>query len=209
MKKPHCISVLSRSGWMEEHFFVLSGDWRCLDDGKWDFVIDKQTMARVVLLTPGMQLSELTSVVAVEFGTTSQVASTVLSYWPGQGKDPGSENNTPPVLLTNDGSFRIFMSRLSLNKVLHLFANFSSYVGGIASTSTGNDVGYHTPEVLNKRHRSDFFSKITESFESGKIIKLLRKSARQVLKPNQEHLTAKTLSKKVATSFSVLTSSAI
>lgn len=34
-------SSCSRSVWMEEHCFVLCGDWHCCDDGMWDFFIDK------------------------------------------------------------------------------------------------------------------------------------------------------------------------
>lgn len=89
---------------MDEHCFVICGDWRCCRGGNCNFVIDKQMMARVVFVKKGMKLSDIGVAVAVEFGFSGISGETILSYWPAQGRETVVGNKTPHVLLSSDGS---------------------------------------------------------------------------------------------------------
>lgn len=44
---------------MDDQCLVLSGDWVCGDEGKWDFVIEKNQMGRMVEIHPGLGFKEL------------------------------------------------------------------------------------------------------------------------------------------------------
>lgn len=52
---------------MDEQCLVLSGDWVCGDGGKWDFVIEKRRMGRMVAVYEGIGFQELKRNVLREF----------------------------------------------------------------------------------------------------------------------------------------------
>ncbi|VVB02083.1 unnamed protein product [Arabis nemorensis] len=146
---------------MEVHCFVLCGNWTFQDDGSWDFVIDKQRMARVVHVPPQINLAELTNVVVSEFGFRSNTGSVDLSFWPSQGKDLSPANQHPPVILSTNSSLAFFLSSLCLNRDLTLFVSFKG--DSVLVTSSY----FKTPDIAKKRqHHDNFFGKITESFQT-------------------------------------------
>ena len=61
---------------------VMCGEWVCDNGGKWDFVLDKRQMARLVPLYEGMSLRELQGNVLREFGVKEGLFVVTLSYWP-------------------------------------------------------------------------------------------------------------------------------
>ncbi|VVB08523.1 unnamed protein product [Arabis nemorensis] len=129
---------------MEDHCFVLCGDWRCCDDGKWDFVIDKQRMSRVIRISLDMKLTEVKDVGVSEFGVSKNPSSMMLSFWPSQGKEDAPTNKTPHVLLTTDVS-----------------------LCSTGTTTIAEVSHFKTPEVPNKGSgKENFFEKITESFQT-------------------------------------------
>ena len=44
---------------MDEQCLLLSGDWVCVEGGKWDFVIEKHHMGRMVQIYEGIGCSKL------------------------------------------------------------------------------------------------------------------------------------------------------
>lgn len=82
---------------MEEQCLVICGDWRCLDDGLWEFIIDKSKMSRVVSIREDMNIEELKKRVVGEFFVLRPAGLTVsLSYWPPNSKELATGITTPP-----------------------------------------------------------------------------------------------------------------
>ncbi|KAF3516365.1 hypothetical protein DY000_02062795 [Brassica cretica] len=92
-----------RIGDMDEQCLVLSGDWVCGDGGKWDFVIEKRRMGRMVAVYEGIGFQELKRNVLREFKMDEAQFSVTLSYWPPTSLELATGIRTPPVLVTSDG----------------------------------------------------------------------------------------------------------
>ncbi|KAH0936535.1 hypothetical protein HID58_013652 [Brassica napus] len=89
---------------MDEQCLVLSGDWVCVEGGKWDFVIEKHHMGRMVQIYEGIGCSKLEgNVLHFELATGIR---------------------TPPVLITSDGAIRYFCQHLKVKGWMNLFAKF-------------------------------------------------------------------------------------
>lgn len=83
---------------------VIPGEWSSAD-GRWNFIIDKDKMSRIVHVRPGMNLFELKTNVMKEFFIETEIgAPPVLSYWPPNTKELLTGVTTPPVIMTNDGA---------------------------------------------------------------------------------------------------------
>ncbi|CAA7051950.1 unnamed protein product [Microthlaspi erraticum] len=140
---------------MAEHCMVISGEWRSLPDGKWDFVIDKQRMSQVVAFEDGMSIDELKKNVIREFiadgGSEIDVE---LSYWPPNTHELATGITTPPVIVTSGASISYFCKHFRVKNSMNLFANFGKRV---ISTSLpvgkGFSDGYTTPMPTTKRAR--------------------------------------------------------
>lgn len=142
---------------------VIAGEWVCGVDGKWDFVIDKQQMSRMVPFHDGITLSQLEHNVMKEFSIGGNVGSVALSYWPPTTLELVTGIRTPPVLLTNEGAVRYFCKHMKVGAPLNLFANFDVAQGG-SHRSRQDDRGdeFRTPAQAMKRKMFD------EGWSSGK-----------------------------------------
>ncbi|CAH8313373.1 unnamed protein product [Eruca vesicaria subsp. sativa] len=72
--------ILTRKVSMDEQCLVLSGDWVCGDGGKWDFMIEKNQMGRMVRISEGMGFKELETNVFDEFKVDKGCFHVSLSY---------------------------------------------------------------------------------------------------------------------------------
>ncbi|KAH0892562.1 hypothetical protein HID58_054991, partial [Brassica napus] len=111
-------------GAMEDQCMVMCGEWVCDNGGKWDFVLDKRQMARLVPLYEGMSLFELQRNVLREFCVEEGLFVAALSYWPPSNLELDTGIKTPPVLLTNDGGIRYFLQHLRVKGAMNLFVKF-------------------------------------------------------------------------------------
>ncbi|KAG2330133.1 hypothetical protein Bca52824_001313 [Brassica carinata] len=109
---------------MEEHCMVICGDWVCGSGNKWDFVIDKNKLARVVRLYDGIGLLELQESVLREFKLDGGKYEASLTYWPPSSSELATGITTPPVLLTNDGVISFFIQHLRVKGAMNLFVRF-------------------------------------------------------------------------------------
>ncbi|KAH0869118.1 hypothetical protein HID58_076140, partial [Brassica napus] len=131
-------------GAMEDQCMVMCGEWVCDNGGKWDFVLDKRQMARLIPLYEGMSLRELQGNVLREFGVEEGLFVAALSYWPPSSLELATGIKTPPVLLTSDGALRYFLQHLRVKRGMNLFVRFER-------SSTDNDfvddsgMGFVTP----------------------------------------------------------------
>ncbi|CAH2046394.1 unnamed protein product [Thlaspi arvense] len=152
---------------MDEHCLVMCGKWISGDDRKWDFIIDKQMMSRVVQLSEHMGLIELKESVLREFYGEGVVAiSPSLSYWPLNNMELATGKTTPPVLVTNTGAISFFFKHLRAERRMNMFVSFSSDAGsdGLrADLSKDND--YITPAQPKKRQ--NIFQNQNEPTRSG------------------------------------------
>lgn len=103
---------------------VMCGEWVCGDGGKWDFVIDKQQMARLVTLYDGIGLMELQANVLREFGVEDCLFVASLSYWAPSSLETATGINTPPVLITSDGAIKYFLQHLRAKGNINMFVRF-------------------------------------------------------------------------------------
>ncbi|CAH2034697.1 unnamed protein product [Thlaspi arvense] len=104
---------------MEEHCLVIAGEWLCGKNAKWDFVVDKQRMSRVVLMREDMKICDLTAEVLKEFCIVGVSQETmVLSYWPPNTNELATRIKTPPVVDS-----------------MNLFATFDILSGAIGYTT--------------------------------------------------------------------------
>ncbi|CAA7022924.1 unnamed protein product [Microthlaspi erraticum] len=140
---------------MGDHCMVISGEWKCSPEGKWDFVIDKQRMSRVVSFQDGMTIDELKRNVFGEFFADGGCGMVVdLSYWPPNTNELATGITTPPVMVTSSPSISYFCKHYSVKRSMNLFATF-----GKRPTSTPlADVGvpsdsFTTPKPTMKRSR--------------------------------------------------------
>ncbi|CAG7877747.1 unnamed protein product [Brassica rapa] len=111
---------------MDEMCMVMCGAWLCGSDGKWEFVVDKTKMARMIPVHEALTIKEIESLVFAEFKKSEASFNLALSYWPPDSKDLATGIKTPPVLLTNDGALRYFFTHMKVTGSLNLFATFES-----------------------------------------------------------------------------------
>ncbi|CDY24727.1 BnaC04g13320D [Brassica napus] len=128
---------------MDEMCLVMCGGWVCGSDGKWEFVVEKKRMARMV---------------AVEYGVS-------LSYWPPDSLELATGIKTPPVVLTSDGALKYFFTHMKVKGSMNLFATFESLGGDVFEASESKSVGFDTP-VMNKKHGGSLFGRKGENVSS-------------------------------------------
>ncbi|KAL0847258.1 hypothetical protein Bca101_020504 [Brassica carinata] len=113
---------------MEDHCMVMCGEWSCGDGGKWDFVLDKHQMARLVTLYEGISLKEVQGSVLREFGVDEGLFDASLSYWPPSSLELATGIKTPPVLVTSDVVIKYFLQHLRVKGAMNLFVRFDRKV---------------------------------------------------------------------------------
>ncbi|CAA7044422.1 unnamed protein product [Microthlaspi erraticum] len=140
---------------MGDHCMVISGEWKFLPDGKWDFVIDKQRMSRVVSFENGMSIGDLRKNVLQEFfadgGSDINVE---LSYWPPNTTELATGITTPPVMVTNGAAISYFCKHYSVKNAMNLFATFVKRGTSQSAAEPGGSFdGFTTPKPPLKRTR--------------------------------------------------------
>lgn len=136
---------------MDEMCMVMCGAWLCGSDGKWEFVVDKTKMARMIPVHEALTIKEIESLVFAEFKKSEASFNLALSYWPPDSKDLATGIKTPPVLLTNDGALRYFFTHMKVTGSLNLFATFESL--GYCTAAPDMDV-FETPRCSAKQRQS-------------------------------------------------------
>ncbi|KAF2598537.1 hypothetical protein F2Q68_00007839 [Brassica cretica] len=136
---------------MDEMCMVMCGAWLCGSDGKWEFVVDKSNMARMIPVHEALTIKEIESRVFAEFKKSETSFNVALSYWPSDSKDFATGIKTPPVLLTSDGALRYFFSHMKVTGSLNLFATFKSFGYGMAAPDMD---GFETPRCSTKQRES-------------------------------------------------------
>ncbi|KAG5409574.1 hypothetical protein IGI04_005893 [Brassica rapa subsp. trilocularis] len=136
---------------MDEMCMVMCGAWLCGSDGKWEFVVDKTKMARMIPVHEALTIKEIESLVFAEFKKSEASFNLALSYWPPDSKDLATGIKTPPVLLTNDGALRYFFTHMKVTGSLNLFATFESL--GYGTAAPDMDV-FETPRCSAKQRQS-------------------------------------------------------
>ena len=80
---------------MDEMCMVMCGAWLCGSDGKWEFVVDKTNMARMILVHEALTMKEIESRVFTEFKKSETSFNVALSYWPPDSKDLATRIKPP------------------------------------------------------------------------------------------------------------------
>lgn len=111
---------------MDDHCLVISGDWVYGEGGKWDFIIEKHQMGRMVHVYEGMGFKELEGNVLHEFKDNEGRFHVSLSYGPPESFELATRIRTPPVLITRDGVLRYFCQHLKVKRWMNRFARFES-----------------------------------------------------------------------------------
>ncbi|KAL0741726.1 hypothetical protein Bca4012_083239 [Brassica carinata] len=111
---------------MEEPCLVLSGDWVCGEEGKWDFVVEKNRMGRMVQMYEGIGCKELEGNVLREFKLDEGRYRVALSYWPPTSSEIATGIRTPPVLITNEVALKYFCQHQKVKGGMNLFAKIES-----------------------------------------------------------------------------------
>ncbi|CAH2072059.1 unnamed protein product [Thlaspi arvense] len=135
-------------GWMS----IVCGEWQCGGDGKWEFLIDKEKMSRVVSMGDGIEVRELEDRICREFfvGKCSDVRAS-LSYWPPNSRELATGITTPPVMVTNAGAVAFFFKHLRVNSAMNMFVTFVKSTDNVPLVADGGLVGFTTPVVGRKR----------------------------------------------------------
>ncbi|KAF2539483.1 hypothetical protein F2Q68_00021284 [Brassica cretica] len=81
---------------MDEMCMVMCGAWLCGSDGKWEFVVDKTNMARMIPVHEALTIKEIESRVFAEFKKSETSFNVALSYWPPDSKDLATGIKTSP-----------------------------------------------------------------------------------------------------------------
>ncbi|KAL0738162.1 hypothetical protein Bca4012_014372 [Brassica carinata] len=109
---------------MNELTMVIAGNWVCGHGDKWDFIVDKNQMARLVRLYEEISLAELEESVLKEFKLDGAVFNPKLSYWPPTSMELATGITTPPVLITSDAVIKYYFQHLRVKGAMNLFAQF-------------------------------------------------------------------------------------
>lgn len=129
---------------MDEMCMVVCGKWVCGSDGKWEFVVDKGKMARMIPVDDGVSILELERRVVAEFKVGGQYG-VALSYWPPDSLDLATGIKTPPVLLTSDGALKYFFSHMKVRGSLNLFATYERVGVDVTQDDGSMGFGFETP----------------------------------------------------------------
>ena len=144
---------------------VMCGAWLCGSDGKWEFVVDKTNMARMIPVHEALSIKEFKIRVFAEFKKSETSFNIVLSYWPPDSKELATGiKPPPPVLLTSDGALRYFFSHMKVTGSLNLFATFESFGYGTAALDMD---GFETPRCSTKQRESGNKRKSVDLFSVG------------------------------------------
>ncbi|KAL0710612.1 hypothetical protein Bca4012_017590 [Brassica carinata] len=135
---------------MEGMCMVMCGSWFCGSDGKWEFVVDKKKMARMIPIEEGISIKELERRVLSEFKLEGGGNGVSLTYWPPDSQDLATGIKTPPVLLTNDGGLKYFFTHMKIGS-MNLFATLERLGEGDMEADCGVGVGFDTPVGDQKR----------------------------------------------------------
>lgn len=128
---------------MDEMCLVFCGAWVCGSDGKWEFMVDKNRMARMIPVDEGITMRELERRVLVEFNVSGRY-DVALSYWPPDSLGLATGIKTPHVLLTSDGALKYFFSHMKVIRgSLNLFATYERLVVDVSKDDNG--IGFETP----------------------------------------------------------------
>ncbi|CAH2079374.1 unnamed protein product [Thlaspi arvense] len=138
---------------MEGHCLVICGEWLCSGDRKWEFVIDKNYMSRVVVFREGMSIEELKENVVTEFfGNKGFGTSLGLSYWSPNSSELATGITTPLVMVNSTAAIGYFCKHCRVKDGFNLFVHF-----GIEApeekwcSSVDGGEGYSTPGPTLKR----------------------------------------------------------
>ncbi|KAF3548006.1 hypothetical protein DY000_02008370 [Brassica cretica] len=142
---------------MSTYCMVIPGEWSSAD-GRWNFIIDKDKMSRIVPVRPGMNLSELKTNVMKEFFIEKEIgAPPVLSYWPPNTKEILTGVTTAPVIMTNDGALGYFFLHLEAHRGINLFVTFKTRgVTQQRSQVSENPLPFTTPNQPIKNNLNPF-----------------------------------------------------
>lgn len=135
---------------MEEQCLVICGDWVCGHGSRWEFVVDKQQMGRLVPVSDGITVKELGGSVLREFGKDETCWVAILSYWPPSSMELATGIRTPPVQLTSDGAIKYFVQHLRVKGCMNLFVRFEQKISAVDSSPNVDDtgMGFVTPVSL-------------------------------------------------------------
>ncbi|XP_013743354.1 uncharacterized protein LOC106446199 isoform X2 [Brassica napus] len=150
---------------MDEMCLVMCGGWVCGSDGKWEFVVEKKRMARMVAVEVGMSIKELERLVLAEFRVGELEYGVSLSYWPPDSLELATGIKTPPVVLTSDGALKYFFTHMKVKGSLNLFATFEPFGGDVFVGSGSKSVGFDTP-VMDKKCAGSHFGGKGENVSS-------------------------------------------
>ncbi|KAH0941712.1 hypothetical protein HID58_001349, partial [Brassica napus] len=142
---------MAKSKLMDEMCMVMCGAWLCGSDGKWEFVVDKTNMARMIPVHEALTINEIESLVFSEFQKSKTSFNLALSYWPPDSKDLATGIKTPPVLLTSDGALRYFFAHMKVTGSLNLFVTFECLGYGTAAPDMD---AFVTPKCSTKQRES-------------------------------------------------------
>ncbi|KAF3586394.1 hypothetical protein F2Q69_00027617 [Brassica cretica] len=131
---------------MEEQCLVMCGDWVCGHGSKWDFVVDKWQMARLVPVSEGITMKELQVGVLREFGKEEKLWKPVLSYWSPSSLELATGIQTPPVQLTSDGAIKYFVQHFRVKGAMNLFVRFEQKLTTCDGRSGISNGGYVTTD---------------------------------------------------------------
>ncbi|KAF3544494.1 hypothetical protein DY000_02009575 [Brassica cretica] len=80
---------------MDEMCMVMCGAWVCGSDGKWEFVVDKTNMERIIPVHEAMTIHDLEGRVFAEFKKAETSFDVALSNWPPDSKALATGIKTP------------------------------------------------------------------------------------------------------------------
>lgn len=134
---------------------VMCGDWVCGDGCKWEFVVDKRQMARLVPISESIALKELQESVLREFGKEEKLWEPVLSYWTPTSFEIATGIRTPPVQLTSDGAIKYFVQHMKVKGAMNLFVRFERNVTFSEKDNVDDSgMGFVTPVAFGPKSSS-------------------------------------------------------
>ncbi|KAL0814519.1 hypothetical protein Bca101_070962 [Brassica carinata] len=148
---------------MEEQCLVMCGDWVCGHGSKWDFVVDKRQMARLVPVSKGITMTELQVSVLREFGKEEKLWKPVLSHWPPSSLELATGIRTPPVQLTSDGAINYFVQHFRVKGAMNLFVRFEQKLTtcDVSENVDDSGMGFVTPVAFGPKRSSKIGSGIS------------------------------------------------
>ncbi|KAH0894304.1 LOW QUALITY PROTEIN: hypothetical protein HID58_056733, partial [Brassica napus] len=128
---------------MDEMCMVMCGAWVCGSDGKWEFVVDKTNMERIIPVHEAMTIHDLEGRVFAEFKKAETSFNVALSYWPPDSKALATGIKTPQS--SSQAIVRL------VSRTLNLFATFDNV--GYATAAADCD-GFETPRCSTNQRKT-------------------------------------------------------